>query len=341
MPERSSVAQVSQIGVEATPGLAVAATRRLGSLTISPSIQAEAEMFRPAGLKFPTVQVLNREWAEVDVEGQPTYEEVVVPLSGAIDTATVSEVMDGATATGAYEWVFTPDSGAADNPKTFTLEQGQDGVQAERFTHLLFTGFGLEVSRTAATMSGGGFAQAAEAGFDMTNGLETPEELTPIAPGQFCVYLGDTPADLDLPANRLTRVISANPTVEDRYNPAWFVNCTEDSFSAFVENPDGVGGTFGLTVEADDAGMAWLPRMRAGTTHYLRLEANGPVIYNAGEQPDLRMMFRWDFAVKVETADTWSDEDGIYAIPWTLRPVHDGTWGKAMEITVRNTVAAL
>jgi hypothetical protein len=265
----------------------------------------------------------------------------VIPLSGAIDTATVTQVMDGATPTGAYEWTFTPDSEDADDPKTFTLEQGQASTQAEMFSHLMFTGFGLEVSRSEVSLSGSGFARSAVSGHTLTPGLSTPEDLTPITPGQFCVYLGDTPADLDIPANRLTRVISASPNIEDRFNPAWFVDCTQDSFTAFVENPDGVGGEYGLTVEADDAGMAWLPRMREGTTHFLRLEATGPVIYNAGEQTDLRMLFRWDMAVKVLNADTWSDEDGIYAIPWTLQPVHDGGWGKAMEVMVRNTVSTL
>ena len=341
MPERSSVAQVTQIGLEATPGTAVAATRRLGSLSLSPSISAEAEMFRPEGLKFPTVQVLNREWAEVDVEGTPTYEEVVIPLSGAIDTATVSQVMDGATPTGAYEWVFEPASAEADAPKTFTLERGQAGVQAEQFSHLLFTAFGLEVTRTGVSLSGSGFAKRATQNHTLTPALDTPEDLTPIAPGHFSVYLGDTPADLDLEVNRLTRVIGANPSVEDRYNPAWFVNQAEDSFTTFVENADGVGGTFGLTVEADAVGMAWLPRMRVGTTHFVRLEALGPVLYDAGTQTDLRMAFQWDLAVKVENAESWSDEDGIYAIPWTLRPVHDATWGKAMSIMVRNTTQAL
>lgn len=347
MVERSTSAQVSQIGLEATPGTAVAATRRLGSLSIAPSIQAETEAFRPEGLKFPTVMVLNREWAEVDVEGTPTYEEVILPLSGAIDTATVSQVMDGATPTGAYEWVFVPDSLAADAPRTFTLERGQAGVQAERFTHLLFTSFGLEVSRSGVSLSGSGIAKAAESGVTPTAGLQPPADLTPITPGQFSVYMADTAAALDGvggvsdPANRLGRVISTNPSIEDRYNPAWFVNAAEESFTTFVENPDGAGGTFGLTVEADAAGMGHLDTLRSGVTRFVRLEALGPVIYDAGAQPNLRMMFRWDMAVKAENADAWGDEDGIYALPWTFRPVHDTTWGRAQRVTVRNTVASL
>jgi hypothetical protein len=148
MTERSSVAQVSQIGVETTPGTPVVATRRLGGLSLTPGIETESQMFRPAGSKFSTVQVLNKEWTEVGVEGAATYEEVIIPLSGAVGAATVSQVMDGGTPTGAYEWVFTPASFAADAPKTFTLEAGQDNVQAERIAHLLFTEFGLEITRS-------------------------------------------------------------------------------------------------------------------------------------------------------------------------------------------------
>lgn len=345
MPERSSVAQVSQIGVEATPGTAVAATKRLGSMSFDPTLQTEVETFRPAGVKFTTVLAPNREWADVSVDGAPTYEEVVYPLAGALGTPTVSEVMDGATATGAYEWVFTPSSTVADAPKTFTLERG-DSVQAERFAHVLLAAFGLEITRAGVSMSGSGFAKRVETGVTPTPGLDLPTDLTPIMPGQFSVYLADTQAALSSggssdPTKRLTRLISAAPSVEDRYNPAWFVNSAEDSFATFTENADGVGGTTGIRVEADAAGMAWLDKLRAGTTHFLRLEAEGPVLYNAGVMPNLKALFQWDMAFKVEGSDTFGDEDGIYAIGWTLRPVHDETWGKAMSVKVRNTVAAL
>lgn len=346
MPERSSVAQVSQIGVEATPGTPVAATRRLGSLSMSPSITTESEPFRPEGMKFPTLVVQNKEFTEFDMEGVPTFEEVIVPLSGAATAAVVSQVMDGAVPTTAYEWVFTPSSTSSDNPKTFTLERGEAGVQAERFAHVLFTSFGLEVSRSGVSMSGGGFAKAAEKGVTPTGGLSTPVALTPITPGMFSVYMADTFAGLSTGAEsnsaaKLGRVISANPAIEDRYNQAWFVNQAEQSFTTFVESPDGVGGTFGLTVEADTAGMVHLDTLRSGATKFIRVEALGPVLYNAGTKPNLRAMFRWDYAVKVAEAEGWEDEDGVYAIPWTLQPVHDSTWGKATQITVRNKVASL
>ena len=347
MPERSSVAQISQIGVEATPGTSVAATRRLGSLNLTPSIASEAEMFRPEGFKFATTQVLNREWSEVDVDGTATYEEVIYPLSGAMNTATVSQVMDGATPTGAYEWLFQPATDAADNPKTFTLERGQAGVQAERYAHLLFNSFGLEVSRSGVSLSSSAIAQIATLGVTPTNGVPQPVALNPIAPGQFSVYMADTynalttAGDVSALARKLGRVINANPSIEDRYNPAWFVDGAVPSFATWVENPDGAGGNFGLTVEADANGMGYVTNFRNGDIKFLRLEANGPVIYNAGVQPNLRYQFRWDMAVRIENVEAFSDEDGIYAIPFTFTPVHDSTWGRAQQVRVRNKIASL
>lgn len=341
MPERSSIAQVSQIGKETTPGTGVVATKRLGSLNITPSINTETDPFRPAGLKFPTVMTLNREWADIAYDGKPTYEEVVYPLAAVFGTPVVSQVMDGATATGAYEWVFTPSSTDADTPQTFTLETGQAGVQAEKYTHMMLTGFGMEVSRSEASLSGAGFAQAAQTGITMTPGLAIPATLTPIQPGQFQVFLSDTAAGLSTPGNRLTRVINVSPSVEDRFNPAWFINQTLQSFATFVENGEGIGGTTGLTVEADAAGLQWLAKLRAGTTHFLRVEAIGPVLYNAGAQVNLTALFQWDMAFKVSGTDAMSDEDGIYAIGWTLQPTHDTTFGKAMTVKVRNKVSAL
>lgn len=345
MPERSSVAQAAQIGPEVTPGTTVAATRRLGSLSIEPSIQGERQMFRPTGAKFPTVGVLPQEWAEFAVSSDaPTYEEVIYPLSGAMGVAqSVTQVMDGGTPTGAYEWVYTPSATAADNPKTYTLEFGQSGVQAEKYGHVLFQEFGLDVSRSAMALSSSAIGQKVTGAITPTAGLNIPTTLTPIDPSTVKVYFADNTADLGLLTGTgvlLNRVISANPSIGDRYNPAWFVN-GDPSFTTFVENPDGASSEFALTVEADTQGMAWLARYRAGTTHFVRVEAKGANIYNAGVQPNLTYLFQWDMAVQVISADSWSDEDGIYAVPWTLQPIYDGTWAKAMTVKVRNKVSTL
>lgn len=339
MAERQTVAQVQQIGREVTPGTPVPATKRLGSMSLAPGVSTEVGMFRPSGLKFATVQALNQEWVEGDAEGQPTYDEVLVPLSGAIGQPVTSQVMDGATPTDAYQHVFTPSSSAADNPFTFTLEQGQEGVQAEQISHVLFTAFSLELSRAEVTLGGSFIGKKAVTGFNPTDGLAIPADLKPILPGHFSVYVADAGADLGTTQTKLLRVISANPQIGDRYNPAWFVNAAEESFTTWTENAEGPTAESGMTLEADAVGMSYLDKLRSGETIFLRLEALGAE--TTPGVPESAYRFTWDMAVKAREVDTWSDEDGIWAIPFTFQMVHDSAWGKATQVTVVNKSATV
>lgn len=341
MPERQTVAQVQQIGKETTPGTGVAATRRLGSMTLNPGVSAEAELFRPQGAKFGTVQALNREWVEGDMSGQPTYDEVIYPLAGVFGAPVSSSILDGATPTQAFQHVFSPKTDQADSPLTFTLEQG-DAVQAEKMAHLLFTGFSLDISRSGVSMGGSFFAQAIQKAITLTSGLALPAALNPILPGHFSLYTATSAANLGTTQTQLLRVISGAPSVDGRYTPSWFVNSALPSFATFAEAAEGPTADMGLTVEADAAGMGLLDRLRDGATTYLRLEAKGGAnIYNAGTQLNLQHRFCWDMAVKAREVDTWSDEDGIWAIPFTFQMVHDTTWNKSQQITVVNKVASL
>ena len=69
------------------------------------------------------------------------------------------------------------------------------------------------------------------------------------------------------------------------------------------------------------------------------MEATGPRIYDGTTDQFYRLA--WDFAVKTLEPGEKSDEDGVYAIQPTLQVVHDPTWGKASQVVVVNTVAAL
>lgn len=349
---RSTVAQRVQIGLEATPGTAVPANKSLGSLAFALSPSVETNTFRPKGMKYPTIVNPNKEWAEGDLEGTPTYDEVVYPLSSVFTSAVVTQIMDGATATDAYRWVFSPASQGADNPRTFTVQSG-DAAQAEQVAHVLVTDFNLDFSRDESAMGGSAIGQRLDKDATLTAGA-TPvvPDLVPIQPGQVCVYLADTHDALDSvatpgtsdPANRQGNLLHANPSVGGRYNPVWYLNCSLESFATFVETPE-PDFAVDYLVEADDNGMAFLDQFRAGQTKFLRIEAEGPVIASTADFPgltaDVRYLLRWDFAVKVDEPGDMSDEDGVYAINPTLTVVHDATWGKATEVTVVNKVAAL
>ncbi len=341
MPERQTVSQVQQIGKETTAGTAVAATRRLGSMNIQLGVNAETNLFKPQGAKFATVQALNREWSTADVSGQPTYDEIVYPLAGLMGAPTSSQIMDSATPTGAYQHVFSPKTDQADTPMTFTLESG-DSTQAERAAHLTFTGLGLTISRSEVSMSGSAIARAIQKAFTLTSGLALPTALVPILPGHFSLYTANTAALLGTTQTQLLRVINANPSIGDKFAPAWFVNAAQPSFETVVEPSDGPTSDMAMAVEADAAGMGLLDKLRDGSTVYLRLEAKGGAnIYNAGTQLNLTRRFCWDMAIKAREVGTWSDEDGIWGIPYTFQMVHDATWGKSQQITVVNTLATV
>lgn len=345
MPTRSSAVQVVQIGKEATPGTPVPATRRLSSIGLTMKAEAGTSDFRPSGNKFVTVVAENKAWSSAKVEGSPTYEEIIIPLASVFTAPVTTQFMDGATATGAYKHVFSPKSEGADAPLTYTVETG-DSTYGYRAALGFFGEFSLDIARDEIKL-GGELTATRLVQSALTAGLTGLATLTPILPGQVCVYLADNPADLGLTTGtgvRLQNVLSAKPQVKKRYEPTWFLNCMADSYTGFVENaePD---FEVDFLAEADTNGLKWLDRLKVGQTTFLRIEATGPVIASKAKYPgltaDVTNKLTWDFAVKVSDPGDFSDEDGVYAIGPTLTVVHDAAWGKATQITVQNTVAAI
>lgn len=335
---RSTVAQAVQIGKETTPGVAVPANKRLQSLSVALSPEVESSSFRPRGSKYVTTVAANKEWSSGDLEGTPTYDEIVYPLSSVFTGATVAAVMDGATPTAANVWTFEPSTNDADLPVTFTLEQG-DATLADQAAHLLFTDFGMNFTRDEVSLSGSAFAKALVRGFTLTpDPVAVAADLVPILPGQVCLYASSDPATLGTEATHIDTGLSLDLKVGGRFNPVWYLNCRADSFGAFVEAPE-PDYSADLMLEADASGMEWAERFRTGETTFLRIEATGPEI-EVGV-PETAYRLTWDLAVKVLEPGEYSDEDGLYAIGPALQVVHDASWGRASRITVVNTVTAL
>lgn len=329
MPERSTISQNVQVGVETTSGTAVAATKRLTSLTIRPGVQADVKTFRPQGTKFATVTALGKESSAAAIEGQPVYDELVYPLSGLLGAAVIT-TPDGAGAPTGRLWTFSPSSTAEDTPKTFTVEVGSS-VRAHRIAYGLVTDLTIGGNRDELSVGGSMIGQALQDGITLTAG-PTDLPLVPILPSQVSVYLDTTSGGLG--GTKLTRVLSWEWAVGSKYAPLWVVDAAVPSFAAHLESEPSAAAQ--LTVEADAAGMALLTLLRSGATRFLRIEAIGATIGAA-----VTYRLRIDQAVKVSAVADFTDEDGVYAIQFTLAAVHDGTWGKAMQVSLQNTTAAL
>jgi CRP-like cAMP-binding protein len=335
MPERSTISQVTQIGVEAlnASGTAVAANKRLQTLSIEPSPASDIDQFRPQGQKLPSVASLNKEWVEADVSGRPDYNEIIYPCASAITNPTVNQIMDGATATGAYLWVFPFSTTAESNPRSFTAEAGSP-VRAARFTYGMFNELGLSVSRGGTELSGSMFGRALQDGIAMTAN-PTLLALVPMTTTSFDVFVDNTSTAFG--TTKLGRLISAEFSLGDRYNQFYVVDSANPDWVTHIETEPSV--TFNMTVEADAAGMALLSNLRSSGTRFIRLRSLGPTIY-AGATP-IRYSLTIDLAAKIVDTGGFSDEDGVYAIEWNWQGFHDANWGKGLHVEVVNTVPSL
>jgi hypothetical protein len=323
MAERASIFQGVQIGVETTPGVPVAANKKLQSISIEPGIKADVKTFRPMGNKFATLAALGKELVEAKISGQPTYDELTYLFASLVSYALPSG--SGMEKT----WTFAPASNNPDTVKTYTVEQGSS-VRAHKFSNGIITGLTLSFGREEISLDGTMIGAALQDGITMT-ASPTSIPLVPVLPMQVTVYLADTAAGLDSAA-ALARALSVEWSLTDRFGPLFVLNGSTGFVTTLEKEPKLVCK---LKAEADSEGMGLLTQLRSGNSKFLRIKAIGPVIDTDPYQLTI------DTACKVTNVSEFSDEDGIFAIEWELTGVHDADWNKAASITLVNTLASL
>lgn len=164
MPERGTIFEISQLGVESVAGTTVAATRRLQSLKIVPKIEVKTNTFAPNGYKYDTVVSVDQEWTSAKVDGIGDYNHLIYPLSGLFGV--VSPIVPP-TGTLTNSWVWNPSTSNPETPKTFTIEGGSS-VRAGKFGYGLFTEFGMTSTRTDVKVSGAMIGQRYTDGATLT-----------------------------------------------------------------------------------------------------------------------------------------------------------------------------
>lgn len=340
MPERSALSQVTQIGVEgtSTPGTVVAANRRLAAVSIPIGPETADRGFRPAGQKFESLHYTTKEWASAPLEGEPAYNELPYLLSGVMSASApaASQIMDGATPTGGYTWTFQPAITAADAPRTFTIERGST-VRAHRAAYGLIRSLGLSIDREGCELDGEVMAQRITDGITLT-AAPTANAAVPIRPQEVDVFMDATSAALG--TTKLTRCLSLDWHLNDRFGGVWPLDTSQQSFAAHVETePDHSGS---ITVESDSQGMGLLDRMRDGAMRYFRLRCLGPTIYTGGVT--VQHSLTLDFAATVTGTGGFDEDEGLDVIEWSLAGVADPVWGASgtsVKATVITTLAAL
>lgn len=329
MPEIASVALLTQLGIESTEGVAVAASKRLQSLSLDLDPEGEFQIFTPSGQLFPTISAPMSEQVGGDVEGEATYTELIYPMSSALKTAAITTPAGG---TASRDWTFSLAPGGGEAYKSFTVERGSS-VRGWRAAGVVFSSFGLDFGRDEIAVSGSVVGKAIETGFTMTTGGGvTAVALIPILGTQVSVYADDTWAGLG--TTKLLRVAGASFSLGDRRNPVWVLDAAQSSYVATVETMPTTEVT--LRMAADSVGEGLYTSMRAGSTKFLRVEAVGPIIEGA-----IPYKARFDMAMKVTDAPSYDDEEGLRVIEWSGQLFTDPTSSKAFEAVITNNLTAL
>lgn len=189
MPERPSVLQTTQVGVESTAGVVVPCTKRLLCTQIDPVPNVPTPMYRPAGNISPTTATSQKEWVQANLSGVQCFNDLVYLLSGCLKTASISPVSGG---TLTRRWTFKPAQFAADTFTTFTVEKGTLASGAERFAFGLTNSLNLRYTRTDANLTGVMMGQALAEQVTISSGGVTDLPALPVDPKSVTIYAGST-----------------------------------------------------------------------------------------------------------------------------------------------------
>ena len=230
-------------------------------------------------------------------------------------------------ATAAYKWTFVSNTSAADVGKTFTIEQG-DADRAWRVAGARVSGLTFDFGRNEIRVSGNGVGKQLETGITLTS---TPTALSPvpILPTMLKFYMADTQAAL-AGATALTNSFSMQWSLTDKFGLAWPVG--QDAVA--VEGEPNASGK--IVLATDTAGLGLIATLRAASTKWFRIEATGGLIATPYYQK-----LTIDFPAQIEAVGDPSDTDNVYTMEFGLKPIHDATWAKSVNIEVITNLSTL
>lgn len=329
MAARSDVNIVTQLGVEVTPGTAVAANKRLPDINVEIMPEHDKKFYRGAGYKFNTIGVMNKNWSSGKYDGPLNFTSLAYILASYANYAAPASV-----GTGGNGWTFNPGiGGTADTIKTYTIEQG-DSTDAEQATNAIFNSLDIEITRDDGKVSG----DVVSKGFSVGNTLTaTPTTIanTPVSMNDMSIYLDSSSGGLG--GTKLTDVFRLSIKLPKKYELKWVIDAAQTSWADLVE----VYMTPKLTLEAEFSSQmrTLYNTLKADnvSNYFLRAQAVGN---NIGAGADYT--FRSDFALQFTDAKPQRKGNGsVYAYNFEFEIMADPTWTKAWQIYLVNALSAL
>jgi hypothetical protein len=323
---RGTVNRVVQIGVESTPGTAVAANKTLPTQSFVVTRVLEPKESRAQGYKLPGEAPIVKDFATASLSGPLGYTEIIYPLN----TLVTGVITTPGGGTASRDHTFSASLTGTDAFKTLTIQEG-DATAAVQMPYSFLTDFGINVSLDDASVSGTVMGYA-PSNVSLTGSptLITQQSSTP---RQIDLFMDPTFGALG--TTKVTACLSVSAQINNKQGPKWVLNTTNTSFQDTVELVPSL--TFEFTTEHNAQSRALFAGITgtANPIQYLRFKSTGAIIEGA-----IPYKFQLDLAVKVKALEQ-VDSDGVWGYKYTCAPIADASFNLAWKIVVTNTLVSL
>lgn len=184
---RATVYQATQLGVETTEGVAVAASKKLQCTGFNPTPELQLGIYRPMGYRVPTTQTRGKEWTTGSIDGVVCFNDLSYLLNSLIKKVTPTTPSG---ATNARRWTYKPLASAPDTVDTFTVDMGSS-AGAERFTGCRVNALTMTWEGENSTIAGSFYGRRMDEAVTITAGPTAIAE-APIDSANVSLFLGNS-----------------------------------------------------------------------------------------------------------------------------------------------------
>ena len=324
-----------QLGKETTAGTATVATVQwAGNGVLKDDRTITPLEYDDGFLPEQSLNYIPNAGATLEMEDTPaTFEHLPYILAASVE-ATITGAADAGTGATGLIYQYDMPTSAAQTPKTFTVEMGDDQRSdemeysyVEKFT---LTGASDEAVMVAATWKG---RQATDCAF---TDVAAPTGLEPILFNKAQLYIDATGGTIGS-ANKTSTLLGYTLDVDMGHRQIKSAD-GELYFSAIKQT--GLAVTGSLLLEHNATGEAELNFARAGTRRLLQLKHTGSALTTAGTAYTYKQLII-NLAIEYTDVPALSDQDGNDTIELPFRMVYSVADALAGQITVVNQVAAL
>lgn len=334
---RPSVTIVSQLGVETTPGTAVAANRFVPTISWMPKLKVENKEFRAQGNKYNTTSVQHKKSAGGTYEGVLDYNSVIYVLNGLTVPVTVPVAVAGSTT--AKKWAYRPLSRQLDNPKTYSVEVG-DAIAVDQYAYGQLTSLTTSWGQDDLKISGAMIARTMVPNQTQTASPTAIAE-RPVERGQVDVFV-DT-AFGSIGTTQVTDPFEEEFALGEKFKPKFVHNSQFQSFKEAIEIAPSL--VFSFIEEHNAQGRSRLAGLINNGTQmqYLRIKCQG-IDLSTAQDNSVRELIQWDVAGKFTEPEEIKDvlNGGVYGYKYNFVALDDPTgMGRPWQVDVINTLTAL